>query len=227
MKTTSAKLPLTLRLALSALNKLFPVFHAGRTRDIRPERFSAIQTVLAIILRHCDLSRSAAVMRRVPCGKTTLVLPCSVPVIATEAGLGQRRVERCLHDLVTAGLLQSPKQIRRPVGPNVWQVFTVRRSLTAKFWDILGLTKQYLHDAGYCAVHTFDAAMREVQGFCRRCSDGHYRQCAAPADRSQYDADPPPTPLKEQIRQLTAMAERNQDLAGAAIIREKYSDAWR
>lgn len=224
---TPKLLPLSIRQALTALDRLYSVFHQDRQRNVRTERFDALQAVLRVILRHCDLSREGAVMRRVPCGKTTLILPCTVEKLADEAGLGLRRTWRCLHDLVSTGLLKSPKQERRPIGPNMWQCFTVRRSLTAKFWDLLGLTGQYLHDMGHQVMRVVDASMREVGGFCKCCSDGRYRKCAAPADRKKIDADPPPIPLDEQVRQLAAMAERDGDFTGAATIRGKYPDTFR
>lgn len=225
---TTKQLPLTIRLAQDSLARLYSVFHLDRQRNVRNERFDALQAVLRVILQHCDLSREGAVMRRVPCGKQTIVLPCTVAKLAEEAGLGLRRTWRCLHDLVSTGLLQSPKQVRKSIGPNLWRCCTVRRSLTAKFWDLLGLTKQYLHDMGHQAMRVVDAAEKELVGFCKRSSGGRFRKCAAPdlgsLVRGVLD-DPPRQRTQAELdvgrEALARDEERRGNYAAAKAIRDK------
>lgn len=223
--TQTKNKPLVLTLAEQGLERLAPhFFQKNRQRHIRPERFSAIKAILLTILRHTSLKHQGACMRICPAGKSKIFLPCSVAVLTKETGINQRRAERCLRDLREAELLQAPKQMKKPIGKGLFQVFVVRRSLTALFWEALGLTKQYLHDCGHMVMACVDDGMDKI-GFVRVDSAGRYRRCAEPKEKGDappgYNASGEilPSERKRQIEMLAKFAEQHESATSAQAIR--------
>lgn len=149
--------PLILQLAPQRLQErlgyLRDALHADRLQAMRSDRFSAITTMVCSLIPKIYLADGGTFCRP-RYGKKDKFLPLTVGEIAAAAGLHPRRVFRCLADMKEAGLIESPRQIVRPAGKGILRVSVVNRSFTKKFWDLLGLFEQFVHDAAYIAKHT-------------------------------------------------------------------------
>lgn len=141
MASASPRFPLPIQKALERLDSFMvsPQTRYGRsdrTRAMRPERRGCLKKVLAFLIKHASIADNGLLIRVLPDQKTAAAL--TVPYIAGEVGLPQRNVERCLHDLVHLGYMESSKQPKR-MHDGCFEVGPVFRKLTSLFWMAIGL----------------------------------------------------------------------------------------
>lgn len=211
-KLPTKQKPLVLKIAPDRLHKALFAVQCIKTYTLRKERKEALTALLFAMVEHCSLAHDGAVVFKLYDERNTLYMPITVAKLAELAELGIRRTWRALHDLTKAGLVQSPKQIRKPVGKGLLKVSIVQRSLTAKFWDLLGLTDQYLHDCKYCVKKGVEA----IKTFFVKITTG--KRSNTP-DTEQERKETKRKPVKQQIVDLIEFLKRNGDQAEAEQLR--------
>lgn len=116
-----------------------------RVYKLRRDMADNMVKVLSVLLVHTSLQhKGATAFVNI---HTMTAQPLVVDLIAKEAGLSKRTTERALERIQSLGLLDVGRQyVRRSAEKYGWglAVTSKVRSLSLKFWDILGLAGEFV-----------------------------------------------------------------------------------
>lgn len=149
----SANFPLPIKLATERLERITnhpDLIHGGeRCRAARSTRRAACAAVLRVFLSHFSLQHQTAVMTYREGGQLCAV-PATHDWLAQRAGMTLITFKRAFYDLQRAGFLESsPQMVRTESGKPGLLVAATIKTLTSKFWGILGLTELVRKSVGY------------------------------------------------------------------------------
>lgn len=150
MAINSPKILLLARQKLSQLVNS-PTVRYGRSRGLKAMKKSYAEKFIAVLdsmLQGCCLQFEGKFCMV----KDGLARPMTVPEMARFTDIGQRCVERIIHDAKDLGLIQSEKQFKR-MFPNGLKVSGVIRMFTKLFWESLGLWSLFVESVRYASEH--------------------------------------------------------------------------
>ena len=147
----AANSPKLLSIARQKLSQLVhsPAVRYGRSRGLKAMKKPyaiKVMTVLDSMLQGCCLQFEGKFCMV----KDGLARPMTVPEMARFTDIGQRCVERIIHDLKDLGLIQSEKQFKR-LFPEGLKVSGVIRMFTKLFWESLGLWSLFVESVRYAS----------------------------------------------------------------------------
>lgn len=109
-----------------------------------------IYALLNVILQHSLLKKDGLICNM--CGTWAKVMPISE--LACLAGVHYKAARRGMDDLVSLGYIEKERQIKRKNKTTQrLEVYPVARRLTLKFWEALGLKREYLKAVAWAKQH--------------------------------------------------------------------------
>ena len=199
-------------------------------RQMRSERREACCALLGSIMHYCDLPSLCV---SVPQADGSLV-PVALKTLAERAGLGLRRAERAMRDIVAGGLLRPhPRAERREDGSYIGRAAI--RVVPSSVFGLFGLEARLEHDRQRIGQQRREAAGTRTGGARLRTAIGAALGAAVGRDRPQApppaaariaappDLDPPrvdPTPAQPEPKHAPHIRALRAILAGAGSARD-------
>lgn len=185
-----------------------------KARQMRSERREACCDLLGAIAHYCDLP---TLCLSVPQDDGSL-RPVTLKTLADRAGLGLRRAERAIRDIIDAGLLSSHQRAELQPESGTYIGHAAIRVVTPALFGLFGLEEQLRHDRKRLSqkrtkernerepTRTEKARLRTaIDGALDKLTGRSSKPKPPPTDAAHFDLERQPGPVSQHIANMKAI----------------------